>query len=192
MVPKSYHHDGMYGVSAMDWVIVGVTALSVLVGAWRGLVREVVSLAGWVAAFVLAALFGTTVSALLPASWSELTRLVAGHALVFVGVLVLAALVGWIIGRLVRAIGLGGLDRLLGSIFGFLRGALVVALFVIVGSLTALPSTQAWRESVLIPWVMSALHGMRPWLPEGTSRVLQTAAVSDHYGVYSCVESLVL
>lgn len=188
--PKSSRHELGLGLSTIDWVIVGVTALSVLVGIWRGLVREVVSLAGWVAAFILAAWLGTDVAGLLPASWSELTRLVAGHGLVFIGVLMLSALVGWLVGRLVRAIGLGGLDRLLGAGFGFLRGALVVALFVIVGSLTALPNSAAWRESVILPWVVSALQGARPWLPDGTSRVLRTAAMSKQIGVHPCVESL--
>ena len=109
----------------IDWFIVAVLALSVGFGVWRGLVREVFALAGWIAAFALSAWLGSSVATWLPVHWGETARSAAGHVAVFVLVLIFAALAGWAVSGLLRAVGLGVADRSFGGVFGALRGLLI-------------------------------------------------------------------
>lgn len=182
-------------MTSVDWLILVVLALSIAYGVWRGLVREVFALVGWIAAFVLAAWFGSSAAAWLPAHWSDAVRGVVGHAAVFVLVLLIAALGGWALSRIVRAAGLGPADRTFGGVFGTLRGMLIVLAVTILASLTNLPRTEAWKSSVLMPYVRIVLDTVRPWLPEGASRVAQTADGGVHStshrleGVGICAES---
>ena len=53
-------------MAALDWIFVALLLASMLMGAWRGLVYEVLSLAGWVAAFLAAQWLAVDAAALLP------------------------------------------------------------------------------------------------------------------------------
>jgi membrane protein required for colicin V production len=125
----------------MNWVdiaIVAIVLISAIISLFRGFVREILSLVVWVAALWAAASFARAGAALLePYTSIETVRLVAG----FVGVLVLALLAGgivnYVLGRLLEKTGLSGPDRLLGVIFGMLRGVAIVAAIVFVAGLTA-------------------------------------------------------
>lgn len=169
-------------MTTIDWVILAVVIFSVAYGVWRGLVREVFALAGWIAAFVLAALLGASAATWMPASWGESARSIAGHVAVFVLVLVIGGLAGWLVSRIVRAVGLGVVDRMLGGIFGAARGVLVVFALAILASLTTLPRSDAWAHSILIPYVRAGLHAVRPWLPEGAARVVN-ASIGSRIGL---------
>ena len=124
-------------MNIVDIVIIAILALSVLVGLWRGLISEVLALVTWIAAFWVAWLFGPAVAAHF-SRWIEspLVRLVVGYGLCFIAVLIVGALVRFGITRLVDGTGLGGTDRLLGMIFGFARGLLLVTLIVFLAGLT--------------------------------------------------------
>ena len=181
-------------MTSVDWIIVVVLALSVGFGLWRGLMREVFSLAGWIAAFVLAAWLGSAVAGWMPAQWGETPRAVAGHVAVFVLVLIAAALAGWALSSLLRAVGLGAADRGFGGVFGLLRGVLIILAATILAGLTQLPKTEPWTSSVLMPYVRIVLDTVRPWLPDGAARVVQTvdglpAARCLREGVELCAES---
>ena len=109
-------------LSTLDWLCVGVLLASMLVGAWRGLVVEVLSLVSWAAAFVLAQWWAPDVAAKLPmAGAGEQVRYAAGFVLVFVATLFAGALIGFVISKLLSVVGLGALNRLLGALFGVLR-----------------------------------------------------------------------
>jgi membrane protein required for colicin V production len=84
--------------------------------------------------------------------------LLAGHALAFIGVLVLVGAVGWLVRWLLRAIGLSGLDRLLGMALGIVRGGLVACMLVLVLGFTRLPQGEAWAHSRCLP-VLDARRG---------------------------------
>ena len=180
----------------IDWFIVAVLALSVGFGVWRGLVREVFALAGWIAAFALSAWLGSSVATWLPVHWGETARSAAGHVAVFVLVLIFAALAGWAVSGLLRAVGLGVADRSFGGVFGALRGVLIILAATILAGLTQLPKTDAWKSSGLMPYVRIVLDTVRPWLPEGAARVVQTVdgratvPLRQHQGVELCAESL--
>ena len=187
---------GRIPMTIIDWLIVGTVGLSMAFGVWRGLVREVFALAAWVAAFVVAVLYGTDAAGWMPATWNAGARSVAGHVAVFMLVLIAGGLIGWLASRVVRAAGLGVSDRMLGGVFGAVRGALVVGVAAILASLTTLPRSETWRQSLLMPYVRASLLAARPWLPEGAARAVQTASrrvpacvAASNEGVRTCAES---
>jgi membrane protein required for colicin V production len=150
----------------LDYAVLGVTGLSAAWGVWRGLVREVVSLAGWVIAFLAANLFAAPLAEALPRMVSppELRVLVA-----FVGVFVLSlavtSLAGLALAKAIRAVGLGGLDRTLGGLFGVARGLVIVLAVALLAGLTRLPLDPAWKQSVSGPLLGRAALALKPWLP---------------------------
>jgi membrane protein required for colicin V production len=150
----------------LDYAVVGVMAVSMLWGAWRGLVREVISLAGWVIAFLAASLFAGPLAEVLPQSipTPEL-RSVAAFIAVFVGALIVAALFGLVLSKIVRAVGLAALDRVLGTLFGLARGVLLVVAFALLAGLTSLPLQPAWRESLTGTLLARTALALKPWLP---------------------------
>src|SRR5689334_22115917 len=106
-------------MNGIDYIILGVLALSVLVGLWRGLVSELLWLAAWIAAFWVAWTFGPLVATQLEHTISlPSARIGVAYGLCFVAVLILGALLRLVARRLLWSTGLGGLDRLLGMAFG--------------------------------------------------------------------------
>lgn len=158
-------------MTAFDYAVVAVVAASVLLGAWRGVVSEVLTLAAWVAAFFAGRAFAPDVGPVF-AAWLKEPALqyVAGFAVVVVAVLVAVAVLRIALSRLLRAIGLGPVDRLLGAVFGIARGVLVVLVAVLVGGLTALPQQAWWREARLAPALETAVMATKPWMPSAVAK----------------------
>jgi membrane protein required for colicin V production len=157
-------------VTLVDWIIAALVVVSVLIGLLRGVTREIVSLGGWIAGLVLAYLFADVVGNLLPIA-SATWRTVAGAALILVGTLIVAALLGALLRAAVAAVRLSALDRLLGAGFGFARAALVLGVAVVIASATALPKAGWWKESLLLPWLEAGVAFASPLLPEALARV---------------------
>jgi membrane protein required for colicin V production len=153
-------------MSWLDYAVLGVMGISIVWGIWRGLVREVISLAGWVIAFLAANLFAGPLAETLPAS---ISRPELRLALAFVGVFLLTltvtTLAGLLFSRLVKAVGLGGLDRTLGGLFGVARGALIVLAFTVLAGLTSIPFSPTWKQSLSGPALGRTATAVKPWLP---------------------------
>ena len=148
-------------MNGTDWAILAILGLSVLVGLWRGLVAELLSLAIWIAAFWVAASFGPAVAAHLePMISLPIARIVLGYALCFIAVLVVGALVRFAMRRLISGTGLSGIDRLFGMLFGFVRGVLLVTLLVFLVGLTLFTRESWWQQSALLP----QFQGLAAWL----------------------------
>ena len=158
-------------MTAFDYVVLGIVIVSAVVGAWRGLVGEVLSILAWVVAIVAAWMFGADVGAGLFGSLRDQSlRLVAGFATVVVLVLVVVALLKLAMRSLLKAIGLSVTDRLLGVMFGLLRGLAIVVLLVAVGGLTAAPRQTWWREARLAPPLETVVLAGKPWLPADVAK----------------------
>ena len=154
-------------MAALDWVIVAVLAVSLLVGAWRGLVYEVLSVVSWIAAFVLAQWLAPDAAKWLPMNDSaEPVRYAAGFVVVFVAVLVAGAMLGLLTKKLIEAVGLRPVDRTLGAAFGLVRGAVLVLALVVVVQMTPLRNGPWWTESKGAGISLAALRGLKPALPE--------------------------
>ncbi len=142
-------------MAVVDYVVIGIVALSAIIGLTRGFVREVLSLAIWVAAVMLAIGFSGDVAVELPqrVEGSSL-RFILAFAVVFVAALVAGSIVQWLVKRLVDSTGLSGTDRLLGLVFGALRGTAVCIVAVI--ALRPFAAEQPWwHESSAIPVLSS-------------------------------------
>ena len=141
--------------TAVDWAIIAVLGLSILLSLWRGFVREAVSLAGWIAAFVIANMFVGEMAVFLQQWIANVTgRYVAAYALLFAGMLMVAGIAGKLSAQVVKVTGLTLLDRLLGTVFGFARGIIIVLVVVYVLRQLAPPQNLLWLdESQLMPHV---------------------------------------
>ncbi len=136
-----------------DYVIIATVAISAIMGLMRGLLRELVAVAAW----VLAVLLAWHCSYLLEPHLGGLmssgeARPWAARALIFLGVLLLGSAVGAILGQFVRLSLLSSVDRFLGLLFGLLRGVVVVGVAVIICQVLRLEDEDWWRHSVLMPW----------------------------------------
>ena len=135
-----------------DYVVFAGILVSIAWGAWRGLVREVISVAAWVLAFLGANYFGSPLAEVLPASipTPELRVLIAFVG-VFVVILAACTLAGQFLARAIKGAGLGELDHVLGGFFGVARALVIMLAFAIVAGLTSFPRQGAWRDSVCGP-----------------------------------------
>ncbi len=162
-------------LAPLDWACLAVLLVSLLVGAWRGLVVEVLSLASWLAAFVLAQWFAPDMAAKLPiAGAAEPVRYAAGFVLVFVATLFAGALIGFVVSKLLSAVGLGFINRLLGALFGVLRGVLLILAATVVVGMTPWKSSAEWQASVGARWATATLDILKPVLPQEFGKYLPT------------------
>lgn len=160
-------------MSSLDWIFAVVLLLSMALGAWRGLVYEVLSLVNWVVAFVLARLFALDAAQVLPMSGaSAALRYAAGFLLVFVLVLIVGTLLTVLIKKLTSAVGLSSVDRTLGAVFGATRGVLLLLLATVVVHQTPMKDSMSWQESVGARMAAGTLKGLKPSLPRDLDKFL--------------------
>lgn len=154
----------------MNWAdvaILAIIALSAVIGFLRGFLREAVGLATWVVAFYLA-----FISAESAAVWfkqwidSGSIRIAVAFAAIFIGVLIVGAIINYGIGRLVNKTGFAGTDRTLGGAFGVIRGAAILVLLALLAGMTPLPKDAWWQNSVFIGHLQDGAIRVRGWLPE--------------------------
>ena len=150
-------------MTGFDVAVIAVVVLSTLLAFFRGMVREVIALASWIAGLVLAWTFEGELVRLVPGlETHEVAKHVLAFMLIFVATLVAGTLVAFAVSKLMRAVGLGFLDRFLGALFGMARGMLVVLL----GGLTTLPGQKWWQNAALGPLLVTAALAARPYLPQ--------------------------
>ncbi|MES2839253.1 MAG: CvpA family protein [Pseudomonadota bacterium] len=156
-----------------DGLLLTVMLLSVLLGAWRGLVYEVLSVASWVAAFVLAQAYADEVALMLPLdSLSPPLQLAAGFLVVFIAVAFAGGLLAWMVKKLVASVGLRPVDRILGSAFGLARGVVMLLAFAVVVSMSPMRDAQWWQASAGADVLVATLHAIKPLLPEPVARYI--------------------
>jgi len=160
-------------MTAFDFVVIGIVGLSTVFAFTRGFIRVVVSLVAWVVALVAAFQYAGTLTAWLPVlAHSPRARYIAAFVLLVAVVLLVGALLGWLLSRLVRAVGLGFVDRALGAALGLARGLLIVVIGVLIAGLTTLPEQDWWRRAMLAPAFVDAALSLRPWLPQAWAEQL--------------------
>jgi membrane protein required for colicin V production len=155
-------------VAVLDWVVVAVLVASVLLGLWRGLVFEVLSVLNWIAAFVLAQWLAPRAAAMMPLSRAgESVQYAAGFVVVFIAALFAGGLLAWLTKKMVEAVGLRPIDRVLGGVFGLVRGAIAVLAFAVLVHLAEQQRGAWWEESVTSTVSTTALRSLKPMVPEG-------------------------
>ena len=157
----------------VDWVFLAVLGFSMLLGAWRGLVYEVLSVLGWAVSFYAAQYFAPVVAGWLPLqSSSETVRYAAAFVLVFVAAVFTAGLLASLLKKLTEAIGLRPVDRTMGAAFGLVRGVILLMAVAVVINMAALEKSVWWQESKGAPILNAALNGLKPVLPEQFAKYL--------------------
>ena len=163
--------DAAVPMTVFDFIAVAVVAISVGFGIWRGMVREVMALLSWIMAFWLAKLFAAVVAGWLPSAWSHQgLRIAIGFVAVMVAALLVLGLVSMLIVHLVKVAGLTASDRVLGAVFGLLRGLFVVVILVLLGGMTSEPSEPYWRHALFSRPLEKAALLAKSWLPQDIAR----------------------
>lgn len=153
-------------MSWIDYAILGIVGVSALIGLSRGLLREVISLSAWVMAYWLSTRLAEPIADVFRTSLeSDTLRLASAYAGVFIGVLILGAVINHLVSRFVDATGFSGTDRTLGVAFGIARGVAILTIFVLLAGMTTLPRDDWWRQSVFLERIEPLAVWVRDRLP---------------------------
>lgn len=157
----------------LDYTVIAVLVVSIAWGAWRGLVHEVFSLAGWIMAFLAGNLFTAPLAELIPPVMRPELRVIVAFVVIFVGTLVIAALIGALITKFVTVSVLHSLNRWLGALFGLLRGLLIVVVLAMIAGMTSLPRREAWTQSATGYSLAQTVIQLKQWLPPAFAQRLK-------------------
>ena len=135
-------------MTGFDYTVIAIVILSALLGWWRGVVYEALSLLGWIAAGMVAWLLAPNVAPYMP-DMLQAGKVVAAFVVLFVITLIVAGIVASLLSKFIKFVGLLRLDRSLGTVFGMLRGMLIVLALILLAGLTSLPQQPIWRDAML-------------------------------------------
>ena len=157
-----------------DYAILAVIAISVLVGALRGFIKEAFSLVVWAAAFLVAYHFaGDVADMMADAVTLPSARMAMGFSGLFISVLLVGGLINYLLGRLVESTGLTGTDRMLGGVFGAARGLVLIVAVLLVAGFTPIPADPWWKESGTIQRMMPLVAWTAGYLPDSVVEHLE-------------------
>lgn len=164
-----------------DYAILATIGVSALISLVRGFVREFFSLLSWAVALFVAVAFQADMSQqLLEFVDKPYVRDALGYVILFVGTLIVMSLLTNLMSLLVSSTGLDGTDRMLGMVFGAMRGGVVVLAMVVLmpSLLNGVEQDLWWKESVLIPefqtmsdWSKAAFVELVQWVQDLIQRV---------------------
>ena len=161
-------------MTIFDYLVLFILIASVVISTMRGLVKEILSLAGWVAAFVVANAFGAKLAPMLPSLIpGEALRLIVAFIALFLGVRVLMGLLALAITAMIDAAGLSLADRGLGGLFGLGRGIVIVLAGVILCGMTSIPQQDFWKDALLSPLAETGARTVKPFLPAALAQHVQ-------------------
>ena len=149
-----------------DLVIAGLIVVSILIGFFRGFVKELISLVTWVVAVFLAVMYTTPLSAYMTFTKMALLRSLVAFLLIFIGTVFIGAIFNFIVGAFVRSTPFSLADKVLGSAFGFLRGLVFVTILILLGGLTPLPQATWWKKSSMVSEFQVLAVWFKEQLPE--------------------------
>lgn len=145
----------------LDLIIAGIFVFSGVLSLLRGFVKEALSIVCWIGAF-LAAIYGQALVAPYIEKWISDPQLLtlAASAIAFLIMLIFLSIVSYFISNLLVNHMISGVDRLLGLIFGLLRGALIVValLFLIESIFPQLMEDEVWKQSIFVPYFIVFTH----------------------------------
>jgi membrane protein required for colicin V production len=157
-------------MTAFDYAVIVVLLLSAGLGIWRGFVYEIFALGAWITGIVCAVVFGPKVAAWIHVAIDDWLKIIAAYALVFVCVFVLVGIVGFVLTKMIRAVGLSPVDRGLGAVFGIVRGLLIVTIAVFVLSFSGLRDADWWQNSASARPFEAMASVLRYRLPDSVTK----------------------
>ena len=161
-------------MSMLDLIILLVLIFTVVRGLMRGMIDTLFSLAAWTLAFMLGKWGAVLVAPLLPIGIeNSAIRYFTGFALVFLVMLIGVLLLGHALASLVRAVGLGGVDTLLGGLLGLAKGLVILVGLTLAAGLTSLPRTEFWKQAMLSGSLQAMAQRALPLLPVDASKYVR-------------------
>lgn len=158
-------------MTSFDYAVLLIVGFSVLLSVMRGVVREILALLAWGAAFVVANAFSGQLVPMLPATIpNESVRYLAAFIILFLVTLLVMSLITIALSEVIKNLGLKPADRLMGAVFGLARGMLIVLVIVLVAGLTSLPHQVFWRNAMFSAPLEAVAQMVKPWLPEDFSK----------------------
>lgn len=162
-------------MNILDIALSAMILISAVVGLWRGLLREVLSLASWVAAVWVAYHYVAVAETYLTEYIRhDVLRVAIAFAVIFLGVLILAALLSRLICRMLAGSGLTGVDRVLGFFFGVARGVFIVVLLIFAALFMDLSHQPWWQTSGLVEIFIPIAELFKSFLPDAVAAHFQT------------------
>jgi membrane protein required for colicin V production len=154
----------------VDLAMLGILALSAVIGLVRGLTFELMSLAGWFVAYFAGRWLAPWLAPQLPVGApGSLLNHGAAFACAFLAVLIVWSVLARVVSSLIRATPLQPVDRLLGALFGVVRGLVVLLAFATLVAYTPAVRFEAWRESVGASVLEAVVRGLLPFVPEDSA-----------------------
>jgi len=152
----------------IDILIAVAILVSIGVGLFRGLVKEAISIVALLFAIWAALYFGPAVGD-VSQSWlsSDELQMWFGRILVFAVILSIGGLLSWGISKIIRMSVLSGMDRMLGGLFGIVRGVILISLFIIGGQFAGFDNDDWWEDSRLIPHLQVVADWIKVMAPQG-------------------------
>ena len=158
----------------IDIAIFAFFIISILIGIYRGFVKEALSVVAWILAVVAAFAFGELVSVYIqPFIKQEPLNLAVAYVVVFLIAIIILSIVAHIISQLFASFGMKGIDRTMGGIFGIVRAALVVAMLILVGRFMAMDNHQWWTDSSILEYFEPTAEWLKSYLPADVIKKIQ-------------------
>lgn len=158
-------------MTIFDFLVLFVLICSIVISTFRGLVKEVLSLVSWIAAFVVANAYSEDLATMLPEMIAgNMMRLIVAFIALFLGMRLLMILLSLAVEAMVKASGLTVADRGLGGLFGLARGIVLVLAVVLLCGMTGIPKQAFWKEALLSPMAETAALTVKPFLPGNIAR----------------------
>lgn len=159
-------------MTPFDYIVIGIVFLSVILGLFRGFVKEVLSFVNLLIAFWLANRYGADLAVYM--DWAESLnpsmKALIGCSVAFSAAMLVGAILISLLGKIVVASGLGFSDRGLGGAFGLVRGLFIVLVLVTGAGFTSLPEQPFWRNAMLSPLAVDAIREIKPHLPGSVAK----------------------
>ena len=149
----------------LDYLFISIIFISFLVGCYRGFTRELFSLAGWIFAFYFANLFSGDLLKYVPFDFGEHINFIIIYMVIFVIILLVTSFLAALLNQLIKNIGLGFFNIIMGSIFGFMRGVLITFILIFLVQKTSFISEAILAESKTIPAIKLAIEKTLSYFP---------------------------
>ena len=165
-------------MSMVDIAILVVLAVSLLIGLFRGFIREILSLFSWLGAMWIAYHFATEAATYLePYIDQPPLRVVVGFAGIFITALISFSIISYLLYRLLSIAGVSGIDRSLGSLFGLIRGLVIVAVLILAANFMDFASQPWWKDSLLVVYFDPITEFIRSLLPADIAEYVKPGLV---------------
>lgn len=154
-------------MTAFDFALLGVLGVSTVLGMWRGLIKELLSLVAFGLAFLAAVWWGPRVAGVSYLNWvqHDYLRLGIAYAALFVATLLCVGLANVALSAMIKSTGLSPADRGLGGLFGLVRGALLVLVVVVIAGYTPLPQEAWWKQAMFSQQMVGVVQELKRRVP---------------------------